>query len=108
MESETLASPEVTARWRRPRVWIIGIVLLALAAIIVYQSYTFISAPPARRGRFQDGGNQPVGVARVRKGDIRLIIRALGAVTPLTTVTVTPQISGVLMKVGFKEGQTVH
>jgi len=108
MESETLASPEATARWRRPRVWIIGIVLLALVAIIIYQSITFISAPPARRGRFQDGGNQPVGVARVRKGDIRLTLRALGAVTPLTTVTVTPQISGVLMKVGFKEGQTVR
>jgi multidrug efflux system membrane fusion protein len=108
MESETSASPEATAWWRRPRAWIIGIVLLALVASVIYRSLTFISAPPARRGRFQDGGNQPVGVARVRKGDIRLIIRALGAVTPLTTVTVTPQISGVLMKVGFKEGQTVR
>ena len=108
MKSETLASPAAAAWWRRPRVWIIGIVLLALAAIIIYQSITFISAPPVRRGRFQDGGNQPVGVARVRKGDIRLTLQALGAVTPLTTVTVTPQISGVLMKVGFKEGQTVR
>ena len=34
-------------------------------------------------------------------------MRALGAVTPLATVTVTTQISGYLMSVGFKEGQLV-
>ncbi len=37
-----------------------------------------------------------------------LTLRALGAVTPLTTVTVTTQISGLLMSVGFKERQVVH
>lgn len=108
MESEILESPPPRASWRRPRVWAIGIVLLALIVIIVRQSITFINAPPVRRGRFQDGGNQPVGVARVRRGDIHLTIRALGAVTPLQTVTVTPQISGYLMSLGFKEGQTVR
>ena len=64
--------------------------------------------PPAPRGRFMDSGNQPVGVARIKRGDIRLTLRALGGVTPLATVTVTPQISGLLMSVGFKEGQLVH
>jgi multidrug efflux system membrane fusion protein len=108
MESETLETPPRAPPWRRPRLWIIAIVLLALLVVIVHQSITFISAPPVRRGRFQDGGNQPVGMARVRRGDIRLTIRALGAVTPLQSVTVTPQISGYLMNVGFKEGQTVH
>jgi multidrug efflux system membrane fusion protein len=108
MESESLEPPPPKAPWRRPRVWVIGIVVLALVAIIVRQSLTFINAPPVRRGRFQDGGNQPVGITRVRRGDIHLTIRALGAVTPLQTVTVTPQISGYLMSVGFKEGQTVR
>jgi membrane fusion protein, multidrug efflux system len=37
-----------------------------------------------------------------------LTLRALGAVTPLTTVTVNTQISGLLMSVGFKEGQSVR
>src|SRR5580698_1274299 len=108
MESEILESPPPKAMWRRPRVWVIGIVLLALVVVIVHQSITFISAPPVRRGRFQDGGNQPVGTARVARGDIHLTIRALGAVTPLQTVTVTPQISGYLMSVGFKEGELVR
>lgn len=107
MESETLErSPP--AIWRRPRVWIIGFVVLALIVVVIHQSITFISAPPVRRGRFQDGGNQPVGMSRVRRADIRLTIRALGAVTPLQSVTITPQISGYLMSVAFKEGQTVH
>ena len=109
MESETLETPPPKAMWRRPRVWIVAIVLLALIAVIVYQCVTFISAPPVQRGRrFQDGGNQPVGTARVARGDIHLTIRALGAVTPLQTVTITPQISGYLMSVAFKEGQTVR
>jgi membrane fusion protein, multidrug efflux system len=89
--------------------WGLGIVIVAaIVGIIIYQSTTFLRQPPQRRGRFQDAGNQPVGVARVRRGDIRLTLRALGAVTPLTTVTVTTQISGQLMSVGFKEGQMVR
>ena len=84
------------------------VVVLLVVAFIVYRSTTFINQPQQRRGRFQDGGNQPVGVTRIRRGDIYLTLRALGAVTPLTTVTVTTQISGLLMSVAFKEGQLVH
>ncbi len=95
-------------RWR----WavLIGLGLLIVAGI-VYQSVTFLSQPQAqtRRGRFGDaGGAQSVAVATIARGDIRLILNALGAVTPLTTVTVNTQISGLLMQVGFKEGQLVH
>ncbi len=89
--------------------WIlIGAAVAAILAAIIYQAVTFISQPQQRRGRFLDGGNQPVGVTRIRRGDIRLSLRALGAVTPLTTVTVNSQINGQLMSVGFKEGQFVH
>src|ERR1700691_4717795 len=94
---------------RRTLRWIAVIaVAVAVVAIIVYRSVTFVSQPPPRRGRFQDGGNQPVGVARIGRGDVRLTLRALGAVTPLATVTVTTQINGLLMSVGFKEGQPVR
>jgi multidrug efflux system membrane fusion protein len=53
------------------------------------------------------GGAQPVGVAAVGLRDIHVILPALGTVTPLATVTVVSQISGVLEKVGFVEGQMV-
>jgi multidrug efflux system membrane fusion protein len=89
--------------------WVLwGALALIVLAVVVRQSATFLSQPQQRRGRFLDGGNQPVGVARIRRGDIHLTLRALGAVTPLATVTVTTQINGLLMSVGFKEGQLVH
>ncbi len=94
---------------RRRLSWILLAVLAFLAvAAIAYRSVTFVSQPPPRRGRFQGGGDQPVGVAKIGRGDIRLTLRALGAVTPLATVTVSTQISGYLMSVDFKEGQLVH
>src|ERR1700735_1517606 len=93
---------------RRTLRWVIGGIAVLILAVIVYQIHTFVSQPQQRRGRFLDGGNQPVGVARIRRGNIRLTLRALGAVTPLTTVTVNTQISGLLMSVGYKEGQLVR
>jgi multidrug efflux system membrane fusion protein len=50
---------------------------------------------------------QPVGVAKVASGDIPVVLTGLGTVTPIATITVTTQISGILMSVGFKEGQFV-
>jgi membrane fusion protein, multidrug efflux system len=105
MEPNTLSEPSPPGRRLR---WILILAAAVLAiAVIVYRSVTFVSQPPPRRGRFQDGGNQPVGVARIGRGDIHLTLRALGAVTPLATVTVTTQISGYLTSVAFKEGQLV-
>ncbi|MFL6625553.1 MAG: efflux RND transporter periplasmic adaptor subunit, partial [Vitreoscilla sp.] len=45
--------------------------------------------------------------ATVIHADIPIHIDALGTVTPSATVTVTPQVSGVLTKVPFQEGQMV-
>jgi multidrug efflux system membrane fusion protein len=50
---------------------------------------------------------QPVGVAKVISGDMKVVLTGLGTVTPVATVTVVTQISGQLMSVGFKEGQVV-
>jgi len=50
---------------------------------------------------------QPVGAATGALGDIRIIVNALGTVTPVATITLTTQISGELTEVRFKEGQHV-
>ena len=65
-------------------------------------------------GRFGRGGPnamanmaQPVHVATATQGEMPVVLTALGTVTPLATVTVLPQLSGVLQDVYFKEGQMV-
>ena len=48
-----------------------------------------------------------VGVATAEVANIPMVLEALGTVTPLATVRVKPQVSGVMQKVLFKEGQLV-
>ncbi len=65
-------------------------------------------------GRHGGGGGGPggrppitVGVARAGTGDMPITVEALGTVTPLATVNVNARVSGLLDKVGFREGQLV-
>jgi multidrug efflux system membrane fusion protein len=82
----------------------VGIVLLVLLVWAIYPK-------PQGRGpggaRFGQQTAQPVGVAKAVLGDIDITLNALGTVTPLATATVRPQVSGVLMKINFTEGQMV-
>jgi multidrug efflux system membrane fusion protein len=67
------------------------------------------SSSQATRQGGRPGANAPipVGLAAAAKGDIPIVIRALGTVTPLATVTVKAQITGQLTQVEFTEGQSV-
>lgn len=49
-----------------------------------------------------------VGVATAERASIPILMDALGTVTPQATVKVRPQVSGVLQKVLFKEGQMLR
>ncbi|MFM9901202.1 MAG: efflux RND transporter periplasmic adaptor subunit [Polaromonas sp.] len=59
-------------------------------------------------GGGRGGPSTTVGVARAERSNIPLVLDALGTVTPQATVKVRPQVSGVLDKVLFKEGQMVR
>ena len=48
-----------------------------------------------------------VGMAAAERASIPVVLEALGTVTPQATVKVRPQVSGVMEKVLFKEGQMV-
>jgi len=50
----------------------------------------------------------PVVAARAYKGDIDVYDTGLGAVTPISTVTVKSRVDGQLMSVNYKEGELVH
>jgi multidrug efflux system membrane fusion protein len=68
-------------------------------------------SPPGPGGPGGGGGGRgasTVGVATAERASIPVTLDALGTVTPLATVKVKPQVSGVLEKVLFKEGQMVR
>lgn len=62
------------------------------------------SAAGGRRGPVAS----TVGVATAESSSLPVILEALGTVTPQSTVKVRPQVSGVMEKVWFKEGQVVR
>ncbi|MGD0193216.1 MAG: efflux RND transporter periplasmic adaptor subunit [Rhizomicrobium sp.] len=84
--------------------WIVvGLLLVALVVWAVWPS----SNAKMAGGPFGAGGPVPVGVARANLGSVKVVLNALGAVTPLATVTVKPQVSGILTKIDFTEGEMV-
>ena len=84
----------------------LGLAVVVGAGWYISQNGT-TSTPAARQGRFAAGAATPVGIAAAAKGEIPVVVRALGTVTPLNTVNVKTQITGQLIKVEFKEGQMV-
>lgn len=68
--------------------------------------------PGGPGGGFGGGGRRgpasTVAVATASATDLPIIIDALGTVKPAATVTVRPQVSGVITQVMFREGQTVQ
>ncbi|MDB6043867.1 MAG: transporter subunit [Gammaproteobacteria bacterium] len=115
-QAGSAAAPEPQGFLRRHRVAIIlAAMILALIFLLVkfvHHKQALAAAKPGfSRGRGGGGGqNIPVAisVATVTSGSIEVRIPALGTITPLATVTVKTQISGILQQIAFKEGQLVH
>jgi multidrug efflux system membrane fusion protein len=105
----------------RRRRWLGTIIALVLMAALGGLAWHLTHRPAGGAfaqggpGSFRGGpggrGGPPlttVGIAAVTRADIPVFIDALGTVTPSATVTVTPQVSGVLTKVLYEEGQMVR
>ena len=86
------------------------IAMLALGALAWYLTNQPRDAagPGPGGGRGGRGGlATTVGVASAEVADIPVVLDALGTVTAAATATVRPQVSGVLQKINFGEGQLV-
>jgi multidrug efflux system membrane fusion protein len=88
-------------------VLIILVLLIALVKFIQHKQ-PLPAAAPGGGGRGGQNGPVAVAVSTATVGDIQLRIPALGTVTPLANVTVRTQISGVMQKILFTEGQMVR
>src|SRR3954470_165863 len=97
-----------------------GAIALAILAGVVGLAWILMHAPKGEGGPgggpgggFGGGGRRggpasPVAGAPASQPDLRVVIEALGTVTPAATVTVRPQVSGVITQVLFREGQMVR
>lgn len=106
-ESSRKPSRRSTTKW-----WILLPVLLA-AAVYLYSSETKSSntKSPAKGTSKKKGGGDPITPivgARAQKGNIGVYFNGLGAVTPLSTVTLKSRVDGELIAVHFREGDTVN
>jgi membrane fusion protein, multidrug efflux system len=115
----TGSAPTVSRRARRWGSVIAVIVLAAIVALAWYLTHRPPAIAPgnpgaaaARGGKAAPGGRpappSTVGVATARHADIPVFIDALGTVTPIAVATVSPQVSGVITEVLYKEGEMVR
>ncbi|MDQ2823707.1 MAG: efflux RND transporter periplasmic adaptor subunit [Pseudomonadota bacterium] len=120
----SLLSPKVTPpatpvkKSKRSKV-IGGVIAIALMGGLGYLAWHLTHKAPAGapgagggRGAGGPGGGRggpstTVGVATATQADIPVVIDALGTVTAAATATVRAQVSGVLQKINFSEGQLV-
>jgi len=96
--------------WEKVRTaprWALILGVLVLFVLVAWLLTPSKAARAPAGGRFAGGGPMPVVVASARSGDMPITLSGLGTVTPVATVTVQSQISGQIMKIAFKEGQTV-
>ena len=107
--TDVKASSAAAARaWQKVRTaprWVIIVGVLAAFVLLAWLLTPQATKAPA--GRFSGGGPMPVVAARAQAGDMPINLIGLGTVTPLATVTVQSQIAGQIVKISFKEGQTV-
>jgi multidrug efflux pump subunit AcrA (membrane-fusion protein) len=97
------------SRWRRHFAG--RQLLLILAVLLAMVLVAWLVTPKGTKsptGRFGHSGPMPVIGAAARTGDMPIVLNGLGAVTPIATVTVQSQISGQIVQIPFKEGQTVN
>jgi multidrug efflux system membrane fusion protein len=124
MEQERLSAGTQPAAPKKKR-WLGTVIAVLLVAGLGALAWHLTHKPAAARGGFGSGGPggppgaggpgggrrgpsaTTVGVATVARADIPIYVDTLGTVTPPATVTVTPQVTGVLTKVAFEEGQLV-
>lgn len=64
--------------------------------------------PGGGPGRFGAGNVQPVSVGTVQRGDVRVVVQAIGTMSARATAVVRARVSGELVALRFQEGDEVR
>lgn len=115
--TEPAAASPPLGRRARTLSWVLGIgalVLIALLAVwLAHRDAGGGASGAGGRGGFggggRRGGGQPttIGTAKAVAADLPVTVEALGTVTPAATAIVSPQVSGTITEIRFREGQLV-
>ncbi len=89
----------------KPRLWWIAGAFALGAVWLARGSFAAEAAPP--NSRPGHGGGIPVSATTVEARDVDVALDALGTVTPVSAVTITSRVAGVLQEVHYTEGQMV-
>lgn len=107
MDSSSVSKKRLAAR---PWLWLVLLLLVAVAAVVAFMKFGQAQQQEERGGRrgFDPNRPTPVLVATAQTRDVNVYLNGLGSITPLNSVIVRTQVDGQLMRIAFKEGQTVR
>ncbi len=94
-------------RFRRWWIWVLAASLLGIVAYTQLSKSGRSAEGPGKPGAPRALQSVPVVAVPAQQGDIGIYLTGLGTVTPLYTITVKSRVDGQLMKVYYREGQTV-
>jgi multidrug efflux system membrane fusion protein len=100
------ASPTHRSKW--PRIFVWAALLLTFGVIfflVLHRHEDTQSAAPSRRAVT---GPVTVTIATAQKGNIGVYLAAIGTVTPVYTDSIISQVTGMVSKVHYQEGQLVR
>ena len=96
-------------RMKKKILWIAALLLVGVAAFWFF--YNKPADQAAKQGAWKRGGGDgrplPVQAAVTKNGDVDVYLNALGTVTARNTATVKARVDGQLVRIAFREGQTV-
>jgi membrane fusion protein, multidrug efflux system len=95
-------------RKRKYWIWAIVIIVVGLLAYWMFAGSHGQNAQPAATGRRAFTGPVTITTATATKGDIGVYLNAIGTVTANYTVSVTAQVTGVITRVYYQQGQFVR
>ncbi len=99
-----LKRPPSNRRWW---IWLLAASLLGIVLYTQLSKSSRTAVAPGKPGAALNQQGIAVTAVTAKKGDIGIYLTGLGSVTPINTVTVKSRVDGELMKVYYKEGQTV-
>src|SRR3984885_5361422 len=100
------AKTEHKSRWARIFVWAAVLLTFAIIFYLVLHHHEEQSAAPA--GRRAVTGPVTITASAAQKGNIPVYLAAIGTVTPVYTASITSEVTGLVSKVYYKEGQLVR